>query len=881
MKHLSLLMICLACVCITRASHIIGGEMYYRYLGPDGVGQSRYHITLKLFRVCGQSDPTVALMPPSVYFAIYSKDNGNRITTPLVDRNRSLDKTVTSALVDPCIVNPPSVCFEIGIFETDVTVPDNNQGYTVSFQSCCRDNFIENVVDTRVPGDNNRPGNGATYYAELPGRSNGIIGSSSPVFAKDQAVVICAGKKFSYDFSATDPDGDRLEYSFCDAYGGGQTTNQSGIPPVAVGPPYGTLPYKNPYSGGSPLGATAFIDPNTGIISGVAPPPGKYVITVCVGEYRNNQLIGVHRKDFHVTVTTCTRLVTAAMPDKYADCNGYTINFLNNSTPGKTYFWDFGDGDTLTTTSTDALQHTYRADGVYTVKLIVDRHSSCGDSALATVYVYPQLRPDFSFNGLCTNTDTRFQNTSTTSGRTDVINYYRWDFGDGNATNDTSLTNNPTYRYPAPGKYNVQLFIRTRNGCERTIYDTVTIYDKPPLFTTSDTPICRNDALQLRAESITPGSFTWTPNNYFITGANTPTPTVSPRMDTAYTVTFSDGTGCVNSQRVAIDVKDVLLVRAMPDSIVCTGDTINLQSMADGPYQFTWWHLNSNTIVGDKLISPVVPPPPDASYAIQVTLGSCNARDTVNLKIVDPPQAFAGNDTTICYGDQITLRATGGSIYQWTPAALVNTPTRAATTTRPTTTTDFIVTVRDVLGCPKPVNDTVQIAVIPPVPAFAGNDTILIKDQPFRLHATGGVRYVWTPVDGLDNPAIDSPLTNINRDFTYTVMVYTPEGCHGTDDIHLRFIVGPDIYIPTGFSPNGDGLNDIFRPLPVGIVHMDFFRVFDRWGKLMYTNVEYMKGWDGTFGGQPAAIGTYVWVVQGQDIHGNTVLRKGTVTLVR
>ncbi len=59
---------------------------------------------------------------------------------------------------------------------------------------------------------------------------------------------------------------------------------------------------------------------------------------------------------------------------------------------------------------------------------------------------------------------------------------------------------------------------------------------------------------------------------------------------------------------------------------------------------------------------------------------------------------------------------------------------------------------------------------------------------------------------------------------------------------------------------------------------MDFFRVFDRWGKMMYSNTEYMKGWDGTFSGQPAAIGTYVWLVQGKDIHGNTLLRKGTVT---
>ncbi|HEU4552773.1 MAG TPA: PKD domain-containing protein [Chitinophaga sp.] len=853
--------------------------MYYKYLGTSN-GQTQYLVTLKLFRICGNPGGNVAQMPPSVYFTIYSKDNGSQAGNYQFARKGAI-QTVSSALVDPCIVNPPSVCFEIGIFEGTITVPDNDQGYTVAFQSCCRDNFIENVIDTHIPNDNNHPGNGATYIAELPGRNNGIIGSSSPVFAKDQAVVICAGKKFTYDFSAVDPDGDRLEYSFCDALGGGQTTN-TGVPPPAVAPPYSAVPYKNPYNGDKPLGADVFIDPNTGIISGIAPPAGKYVITVCVKEYRGSQLLGVHRKDFHITVTTCTRLVTAAMPDKYADCSGYTINFINNSTPGKTYFWDFGDGDTLTTTSTDDLPHTYRGDGVYTVKLYVDRASSCGDSATATVYVYPLFKPDFSASGLCTTKPTQFRNTSTTSSRTDNIDYYRWDFGDPAATNDTALmVGNPAYQYTAPGKYNVELLVRTKNGCERTYYDTVTIYDKPPLTTTSDTPLCHNNALQLQASSIVAGTYSWAPNNYFITGANTATPVVRPKVDTAYTVTFTDATGCVNSQRVAIDVKDTLLVTTQPDSTVCTGDTLHLRAVADGDYQYAWSDLGNNTVIANSPNASVTPPPPAASYMMQVTLGTCFTRDTVNFKVVDPPHAYAGEDTTICYGDKVTLRATGGSSYIWTPADVLSAPTRSVTVASPLTTTDFIVTVTDVLGCPKPVNDTVKINVTPPVPAFAGNDTILIKDQPFRLHATGGARYAWSPVDGLSDPDIDTPLTLINHDITYTVTVYTEEGCFATDDIHLRFIVGPDIYVPNAFSPNGDGQNDIFRPLPVGIVHMDFFRVFDRWGKSMYSNTEYLKGWDGTVNGHPAAVGTYVWVVQGQDIHGNTLLRKGTVTLIR
>jgi len=227
------------------------------------------------------------------------------------------------------------------------------------------------------------------------------------------------------------------------------------------------------------------------------------------------------------------------------------------------------------------------------------------------------------------------------------------------------------------------------------------------------------------------------------------------------------------------------------------------------------------------------------------------------------------------------LNASGGTYYQWTPAATLTAPQNATTIARPKDSTAYIVTVRDIKGCPKPVSDTVLVNVVPPVPAFAGNDTIAILNRPFPMKATGGVKYVWTPVDGLNNPNIDTPVTTINHDITYTVTVYTEEGCFGKDDIKIRFIAGPDIYVPTGFSPNGDGQNDIFRPLPVGIIEMEFFRVYDRWGKLMYSTTKYLQGWNGYYNGSPAAVGTYVWVVQGKDINNETVQRKGTVTLVR
>ncbi len=109
MKRFSLLIICLTCVCIARASHIVGVKMYYEFLGSPSSGVSRYQITLKLFRVC-EHGGNIAEMPPSVYFAVFSKDNGSRTGLQLVNRSGPV-QTVTSGQVDPCIVNPPTICF--------------------------------------------------------------------------------------------------------------------------------------------------------------------------------------------------------------------------------------------------------------------------------------------------------------------------------------------------------------------------------------------------------------------------------------------------------------------------------------------------------------------------------------------------------------------------------------------------------------------------------------------------------------------------------------------------------------------------------------------------------------------------------------------------
>jgi gliding motility-associated-like protein len=164
---------------------------------------------------------------------------------------------------------------------------------------------------------------------------------------------------------------------------------------------------------------------------------------------------------------------------------------------------------------------------------------------------------------------------------------------------------------------------------------------------------------------------------------------------------------------------------------------------------------------------------------------------------------------------------------------------------------------------------------------FAGNDTIIAKGQSLQLHARGGDYYKWSPPAGLSNPGLPDPMLNWNQDATYTLEVSNIQGCVGYDTINIKYYTGPEIYVPSAFSPNGDGQNDRFRFIPVGITEYKYFRIFNRWGQLIYSSTDFRTGWDGTFKGETAPLDTYIWILEGKDYTGQTILRKGTVTLVK
>jgi gliding motility-associated-like protein len=292
------------------------------------------------------------------------------------------------------------------------------------------------------------------------------------------------------------------------------------------------------------------------------------------------------------------------------------------------------------------------------------------------------------------------------------------------------------------------------------------------------------------------------------------------------------------------------------------------------------------------LNNPAIPNPlatptdPLTTYQVIGSIGTCRDVQTVTIRTVPYPQANAGNDLTLCFNTSGQLQGQiVGSSFQWSPTAYLNNPTSLNPIATPPRTTMYKLFVYDTQGCPKPGIDSVLVTVQPRIRANAGRDTVVIVGQPLQLNGTGGVTYTWSPPIGLNNPNIANPIgvygNNIDS-VRYKLIVRDAAGCADSTYMTVRVFRTPArIFVPTAFTPNGDGLNDLARPISVGIRKIHSFTIFNRWGEVVFTTNQDRQGWNGIFKGQPQGSAVFVWTVSAEDYDGNQYFDKGTITLIR
>ena len=374
------------------------------------------------------------------------------------------------------------------------------------------------------------------------------------------------------------------------------------------------------------------------------------------------------------------------------------------------------------------------------------------------------------------------------------------------------------------------------------------------------------------------------PYQYSIDGIHYQSSHVFNLTQGSYTFFVKDSNNCLASQNFIITLLNTVTLDAGFDKTICEGKSIQLITLSNAD-SFVWQPaatLNNSTIQ-----SPVASPVATTRYGVTATTGICNRFDSVTVLLKAAPVADAGPDVTICFGRNVQLSGSGGVSYFWSPSAtLNNSRLQNPTTVNLSGTSTYSLQVVDTNGCNSIKKDEVMITVTRQALVDAGKDTVLALGQPLGLMATdinraGLVQYEWQPAYGLNNPFIATPVAIPDKDITYTVTARTATGCVATNKIKIQVYKGPDIYVPSAFTPNKDSRNDILKAIPVGIRNFDYFRIYDRWGTLVFSTTDPVIGWDGRIKGTDQSTATFVWMAAGIDYLGKLVKRKGSVIIIR
>lgn len=505
---------------VVKATHIVGGDMTYQFIERQGEN-NRYKITLKIYYDCFPADGMAAVnIDSTIMIGIYQRVTTSpelwRLTgtsnfSRMLTVRRSPIRTVPNPTFE-CLVPPSNICVFEGIFEFEIILKRIAAPYFISYQRCCRNGTITNLLQGGSMGSN--------FHVFLTPESQNL-NNSSPTFTNYPNTIICIGEPFAYNHSARDQDGDRLVYRFCKAltslgqrsrpgcYQAPDNNNNNCPPPLDYASYYPQYPYNAPMAG-SP---TIQLDTLTGMITGTPNSFGQFVVSVCVEEYRNGVLIGTVFRDFQFNVVRCPRKVETAINQAdsvnrlgkkhfiISKCDSTTITILNNSQQLRyvnSFYWEFNINGTTRRFTDWHPTITFPDTGLYRGMLWINRGEVCYDSAYVDVMIGSGFRTQFDVNfDSCSVSPITFTNRTPPSYF--GIRSMRWDLGD-TLVQDRDLPT-ITRQYATAGIKQVRLTLTNVFGC---IDDTLHTFEYLPMpnqidITANPRSGCVNTAVNFRS----------------------------------------------------------------------------------------------------------------------------------------------------------------------------------------------------------------------------------------------------------------------------------------------------------------------------------------------------------------------------------------------
>jgi len=502
-----------------------------------------------------------------------------------------------------------------------------------------------------------------------------------------------------------------------------------------------------------------------------------------------------------------------------AGCVPFSLQFNNSSLYANLYSWYLDDKLFSTIASPSPILLTNPAT-TYTIKLVANHTLGCGADSISKQFI-TYTKPVANFNIPNKNSCTGVLNIQCFDLSTVVganITKWNWTFGDGSSDN----IKNPPHTYTTAGHFNVGLTAFDDRGCKSDIvYQTVVNFGKPKASFSASNVCVKNPLLPV----------------------NLSTPGLGSTAITNYLWNFGDGNFATGSQPIYV-------------------------YQNEGNYNITLIVTSDSSCVADTLTQKItVYGKPRADFKVENSCVNENVLFT-NLSYAGFGQGQVGN-TKWNFGDG------GFGVFLNAAHAFNNIGNYTINLT--------------VAGnrCPNLLDSIKKIiTIVQPRNSIVYPRIDAVKGVPIQLNSYGGgVQYNWTPITGLDKTNIQNPIglylpTHPNK-IDYHIRITDSLGCNVTDKQEVWLFADADIFVPTAFTPNGDTHNDVIKPLYVNIARLQTFKIFDRWGKVVFETSDMSKSWDGTLNGNNLPLETYSWIVSAITNNGKEVTRKGNITLIR
>ncbi len=578
---------------------------------------------------------------------------------------------------------------------------------------------------------------------------------------------------------------------------------------------------------------------------------------------------------------------TSSFTASTINCSGeYSIvTYTGTGTSNATYNWNWNGGNAIPGTGQGPHQVSWNNPGTYTISLTVSENG-CTSTTTSVQVVNPSgMTTSISSNNiLCYGQSTGAINLTVSGGTTPYT--YNWN----NGATVEDLLNLPA------GFYSVT--VTDANGCSRIESTTITEPNQITIAATPSHTICygQSTTLLITATGGTP------PYTYYWNQQQSAAQiTITPLNTVTYTAHVVDANGCIsNTVSVTVYVSTPVVVDLIANPTqICPGEVVMLTPVVYGgtgaPYTITYQN-------GDIIAPPYYIYPNYTGYYWIKAEDACGSWDSagVFITVLPLPPADALADTvqgcaplTVHF---IEVNPDSGRTFVWdfgdnSNLSLAKNPVHTYTTPG---VYDVSLTVTSPNGC-KTVNVYNDMITVWPQPnaQFTWEPEVVVEVNPliqFINHTTGAINYMWIFGDG-DSSNLKDPYHRYPHAGLFNVMLIaiTEKGCKDTAYGKLRVLEQYTFYAPTGFSPNGDGVNDVFYIMAHSIITRDFLlEVYDRWGEVIwsttnfYPETERSEAWDGKVkGGQIAPVGTYTWRCTFRDMHERLHEETGAITIIR